>query len=943
MAYSSSSAERIASGSAGFFIGRSCSSSDVSLEHYDDVDALMSDGEEGILAEALKDKGGVSPKEALATPTGDDHAGNNAEMSEDIFGDKGSSRDVDICGSDSEGTVESSSAMEIDESLGDCTQDVGDAFLESSKAEELIDIGHWVNRDRPLNEQAQVLIGNAVLRMKMIPQHVVKAISQCLAPERRTQKQSYVASAVAALLRIGSTTVEKVLRELRRNDWRPKPLEEHKGSKGGVSPKEALAEPLAEAEHNTQLTNVVRVALSSVVEGLSFVAYERMMYRMSLANADVGAKYFSRRFVAEVTSLSSLVLQELDGHDWNQPLAGLGIAPDFAVLVDPVSIGLQVRQRHDTLCVICICLVSRHTGALYSPMLAAPPMPFGSHGGEEMSALILKALAAHPAGWKMHALRRRCSSICGDGALCIGGPEHRHSSSAAAEKMWKKLHPSVVYPGGDPPVVYPGGADGASVATCTSWDPFHRADNAAWRAIGKVPLAVKVFDVSKQLDGLFAQSEGLLLFRGVAAQLGEQLYNLKAPGGTRKVVFLSGTPSNILKNYRTIMASLHGRVAWNQAGHRNQSIDRLLEMSRTLSDVRFVSFLLTFSDVLMRIVSPFALRVQAACEPAVMLAAQHCLDGDIVRSVEAVRQLRVLLRVACLCQQHAPPEDLRRLVEAHLCSGFGRHFPTFMAHIGDILFGQGPQFRRTCLLVFGASDRSQVKCIAPHCQCGAREAFHRQAWEANLGDGRQRRRGQAQQARHDGRDVVRINVRGAVRALRVPLTVKFGHAGVQHVPGGLEDAPPRFWLKDSNQRPVPGLDMDRMYRAKISRNNGSRCQVPHSAYLAYEAVDEALASTSALLHKLRTEFHEILTTVGCNDDMSELLTKSAMCWDWETLAVSRPTAEHVRAFRDVALILRCAKNYFSLCFPPLKKPGKTLNGRTPQKDSSCDPRNDDKG
>ncbi len=54
-----------------------------------------------------------------------------------------------------------------------------------------------------------------------------------------------------------------------------------------------MAEPLKRTKHNTQLANVVRGAPSAVVEGFSFVAYERIMYRMALATADVGAKYVS--------------------------------------------------------------------------------------------------------------------------------------------------------------------------------------------------------------------------------------------------------------------------------------------------------------------------------------------------------------------------------------------------------------------------------------------------------------------------------------------------------------------------------------------------------------------------------------------------------------------------------------------------------------------------
>ena len=120
-------------------------------------------------------------------------------------------------------------------------------------------------------------------------------------------------------------------------------------------------------------------------------------------------------------------------------------------------------------------------------------------------------------------LRARCVDISGDGAdLCERGPEHRHSSTAAAEKIWKTLFANA---SGQP-------NGGLSPPLCTVWDPFRRVDNADWRAVRAVPLAVQVFDMSRQLDNLFGQSEGILFWRGVR-EPGSR--SLRAPGGTRKV------------------------------------------------------------------------------------------------------------------------------------------------------------------------------------------------------------------------------------------------------------------------------------------------------------------------------------------------------------------------------------------------------------------------
>lgn len=85
--------------------------------------------------------------------------------------------------------------------------------------------------------------------------------------------------------------------------------------------------------------------------------------------------------------------------------------------------------------------------------------------------------------------------------------------------------------------VFPLGIDGSLVAptVCVHWDPFHRLDVGMWRAIKAVALATLVFDVARQCDHLFGESEGILLFRGAADLLGLDRKNIKAPGGTRKI------------------------------------------------------------------------------------------------------------------------------------------------------------------------------------------------------------------------------------------------------------------------------------------------------------------------------------------------------------------------------------------------------------------------
>ena len=60
-------------------------------------------------------------------------------------------------------------------------------------------------------------------------------------------------------------------------------------------------------------------------------------------------------------------------------LPGLGIPSDVGVLADPVSIGDSVRSRHGDLLVMCLGIVTAHSGDVHHPLFASPVMPLGSH------------------------------------------------------------------------------------------------------------------------------------------------------------------------------------------------------------------------------------------------------------------------------------------------------------------------------------------------------------------------------------------------------------------------------------------------------------------------------------------------------------------------------------------------------------------------------------
>ena len=416
----------------------------------------------------------------------------------------------------------------------------------------------WISRGAPIGEQAQVLVVNVVASLLQVPGRVVSTFLRDV--DVGKAKSSKVFQVSADLLGMSISTVRSVYLRVRSRSWKPLPPKcarrqgevdglSSRAGVGGLSPRGEVGglSPTAPTAADVTLRNVIRVALANSLERKSHEAFVRELHRHRLAGANVGVRYADRRFSEQALAMASLVLQQLDAYHFNDIFGGLGIPSDFSVLADPVSIGLTAQPHHDVLLVVCLSIASSTNGVLYSPMFSAIAMPFSGHSGNALVLQLFEALSSHAAAWGKQLLRARVASVCGDGGLTSGGPEHRHSSTAAAEKFWKELH------GGLSPV-------------CTFWDSFHRCDVAAWRAIRAVPVAAKVFDVVKDIDAMFGQSEGYILYRGVAEMLGEASIRVRAPGKTRKIVYLSGSPGSLAQSFRSIIGSLHARIRWAQEG-----------------------------------------------------------------------------------------------------------------------------------------------------------------------------------------------------------------------------------------------------------------------------------------------------------------------------------------------------------------------------------------
>ena len=735
----------------------------------------------------------------------------------------------------------------------------------------------------------------------------------------------------ARVLCLGVKFVSGVYKEAQGvgNHWTPCP---RRGATVQASPPDLEAGSLAKKpeEDDFILRSLVRSAIGNAAEGRSYRAYVREAQRFAVAFEHPGPRYMSPTFAYEVAALASMVLRELDALDFNQRLPGLDIPSDFGILGDPVSMGESILCRSDVLLVLCLSLVSARNGRLYNPMHSARAMPIGSHAGHAMADLFLEALLDHPAAWGLFSLRARAAVVGGDGGLCLGGPDHRHGSPAAAEKLWRLIHPDPEAP------------------MCTSWDPFHRTDIAVWRAVRKHAAIIAIFDMAKEIDYLFGQSEGVVIFRAVAAAIDENVHRISAPGGTRKVVYLSSVPGSLVSNYKTIRASLWARVEWTQAGRSTQPLAKLMDLGRRLSGVGKAVHMVCLQDVLMVIVRPFAKQVQGNVEPCSFLAGQTAVLEKIRRARKVLRRTRVLLRVVSLCRQHAVPEDLVRLVEAHNVGQTAAAFPTLFENI-PFMLGAECRFQGCALETRDAApahDGSQQMLLGSHCQCASLLAHRASA--------------------RTGRDGGRLgppspptvpHPRRVGCRLVVPAWVAFGR-GMRPMEGDLVNAEPRCDFRARGLSAPTGCSTLGMFRNRIyahqRRTSGggssstsragssaaehsmgriveglwvgpgdgrrhrcvpikwgglcpcgwtSTCQISHRSFVADCEINAALAEIEDFLATLADELSQILGSVGMNDDMAELLVNAARCWDWSRLLVERPQLQDVVAFRCVAAVL----------------------------------------
>ncbi|CAE7782232.1 unnamed protein product [Symbiodinium sp. CCMP2592] len=716
-----------------------------------------------------------------------------------------------------------------------------------------VNCGSWVGTlgSACLQAQSQVLVANVVANVQACEKKTMKHVLSQIRPGCSVsgQKVSFPIFAASRFLGLGAYTVRNVWEKLQRSQWQPQ------SSYGGRQPRRASSteevpatggDPSENVEDDhvpekvRAMENVCLLAISCAVEGQSGWAYERQAARWKEAGVHIGPALHSRRFFREVTHVASLVLSQLEGLQWSVPVLSTGCPSDFALMLDPVSLGSGFSAKHETVLMVTMMLVNS-TGNLMVPMCASPTLGIGDHRGDKLVDLTLKCLEDHPGVFDRETLRARLSLVAGDGGIVAGGKQHRHKSTGAAEKLWKRIH-----------------GDSESAMDCVDWDAFHRDDISFSRAVARTQAAAELFALAKDLDHLFNYGDGRIIFRSLQKELDVASGQVRQTGGTRKVGALSLVPESILQHLKRITVGLRLRYEWRKEGHGNFTLDRLTQISRRLLDPAFLTFTMLMSDVTRGPVRHHALLVQGALEPWACKRADSAYVDELSACLRGYEWLETCVQVTTLLAQHCSLAERACFLVAWSSEKKHRMYTgTFLKFAAKILLQIPPSVADVELAVELPEQYTKGRAAGPHCQCPG-ELLSLKS------------RGKVPSVRlcnwtvHEKRKCGRKCSKLCGKVLRVP-----------------------FWVAQSSN----------------TKDGALTENVPTAMYHYVLKVLDGIRLARGFVERLQNEFQEIIGTVGVNDEMMLLVEKMQSCFAWQRLVTSPPSQTDCESFLTVWQLL----------------------------------------
>ena len=206
------------------------------------------------------------------------------------------------------------------------------------------DTGPWVvPRWKPLLGQAQVLVCNAFLNLSKVPKNILQSVSGFF-PMTERKVKSTLLHVAGKLLGLPASTVQGIVRKVKKNGWKPCVWEKA----AGVT-KDTASHPAPSESHETILQRLVREALFHCATGQSDVDYIRAVCRLQLSGCNMGSKYHSVEFISLVEYIGSIALQICDASEFHHPMPGHGMKSMCSIGFDIGNLGRAMFSKHEFL------------------------------------------------------------------------------------------------------------------------------------------------------------------------------------------------------------------------------------------------------------------------------------------------------------------------------------------------------------------------------------------------------------------------------------------------------------------------------------------------------------------------------------------------------------------------------------------------------------------
>ena len=245
---------------------------------------------------------------------------------------------------------------------------------------------------------------------------------------------------------------------------------------------------------------------------------------------------------------------------------------------------------------------------------------------------VQQALLRHPAHLDRDICSRRLAGIGGDGAVIRGGEAARHATTDAGKHLWEKLR-------------------GEQELPFLEWDGLHRENIARRRSFAAHPATQELFDVAAAMSQLFGVGAGRIVLRSAADQVGATILTVPSLSTTRSAVALSGTPAQLIRNFKGYHAAMRSRLELSREGFGSQSIGKLLAIGRRLTSVDFCVFMLGFQDVHSNLLFARGQILQSQVVDVLELhESVNTSFGKLKFALDQVRDMRRLCTVLMLCK-----------------------------------------------------------------------------------------------------------------------------------------------------------------------------------------------------------------------------------------------------------------------------------------------------